>query len=128
MLIAVILITVRGQTTVDIIESRSDLSILNGLLDRLELKGTLEDINATIFAPTNAAFIATGIDLASTPNETLVTVLTYHVSLNSTLSTTNLQDGQQIVTLNSEIITVRKPSANIGLEDSTGMIFITYFT
>ena len=115
-----------GTTVVDIIESDPELSILDGLLDRLGLKPTLEATNVTIFAPTDAAFIATGLNLTEVPNTLLVDVLKYHVSLESNLTTENIDPGQEITTLNddNEIITAflaLGAISGIRLQDTTGM-------
>jgi transforming growth factor-beta-induced protein len=51
------------------------------------LVGTLQDAEAlTIFAPTNDAFVAAGINVASTDVPTLTSVLTYHVLGSKVLS------------------------------------------
>lgn len=60
------------------------------------------DAPLTVFAPTNAAFTAAGIDLMSTPQSTLDAVLSHHV-VGSQAVSTDLRDGQVISTLNGDI-------------------------
>jgi len=128
LLCLVSMMVVYGQsnvTVVDIIESDPQLSILDGLLDRLGLKSYLETRNVTIFAPTDAAFIATGLNLTEVPDALLSEVLTYHVSLESNLTTENIDPGQEITTINvnNEIITAFLSIGSLSgirLQDTTG--------
>ncbi len=56
----------------------------------------------TVFAPTNAAFMAAGIDLNAIDQTTLDGVLAHHAVASQALST-DLSDGQQVPTLNGNI-------------------------
>ena len=56
----------------------------------------------TVFAPTNAAFAASGIDLDTISQEELDAVLKYHVVVGQALST-DLSNGQVIDTLNGQL-------------------------
>ena len=62
----------------------------------------------TVFAPTDDAFTAAGIDLASfdtdEENATLVDILTYHVVSGQVLST-DLTDGMTATALNGDELT-----------------------
>lgn len=66
------------------IASNANYSILNTALTRTGLNAVLDNPNAnfTVFAPSNAAFAASGIDLATVnglPVATLTSILLYHV-------------------------------------------------
>ena len=121
------IIGVNGQSTVDIIEGNNVLSILNSILDALDLKGLLSVVNTTIFAPTDAAFEALEVNLTEIPTETIAFILQYHVSLDANLTTDNMDDAEVIDTLNGDRLFVVKPLADVGLEDSTGIMFFIYY-
>ncbi|HAA16749.1 MAG TPA: fasciclin [Cytophagales bacterium] len=84
----------------------ADLSTLVTALTQADLVGTLSDDNGTftVFAPTNAAFTAAGIDLTAISDEDLTAVLTYHV-LNAQVLSTELTAGE-VATLNGAVVTV----------------------
>lgn len=58
----------------------------------------------TLLAPTDAAFAAAGINVTTTPVDTLVNYLKYHV-IGSTLYSTNIKDGQNATTLQGGSVT-----------------------
>jgi len=76
----------------------ANFSTLVEALTKAELVATLEqDGPYTVFAPTNAAFSAAGIDVAATSKEDLQSVLLYHV-LGAKVLSTDLTDNQQTYT------------------------------
>lgn len=79
------------------------------------------DAPITVFAPTNAAFTAAGIDPANTPAATLDSVLAHHVVGGQTLST-DLTDGQVISTLNQDITVNIDAMGNITVTDASGNV------
>ncbi len=77
-------------TITDIVADAPDFTALATALNRTDLIQRLDQATArfTVFAPTNAAFSAAGIDLASLSDEELADILSYHV-----ISGTVLRDG-----------------------------------
>ena len=75
-------------------------------LTHANLKAALQDVGPfTVFAPTDAAFAAAGIDLASfdtaEENATLVDILTYHV-YNGSVESSAVTDGLAVTMLNGD--------------------------
>ena len=85
-----------------------------GLVETLQGDGPF-----TVFAPTDAAFAAAGIDLAEydTPEEnaTLVDILTYHV-YSGAVASSNVTDGLEVTMVNGD--------AAVFAVDSTGTVTI----
>lgn len=65
----------------DLIEDDDRFTTLRGALDQTGLLTVLGDVSnpRTVFAPTDAAFTAAGVDLGSLSNEQLTDILLYHV-------------------------------------------------
>ena len=86
------------QSIVEIATSDAQFSILVSALSRVGLVSVLEGNGPfTVFAPTNAAFQAAGIDLDALSDEALTEVLLYHV-LGAEVMSTDIADGQTYVT------------------------------
>ncbi|MEM9258601.1 MAG: fasciclin domain-containing protein, partial [Bacteroidota bacterium] len=68
-------------TISDIVADDTRFTTLASALDRAGLVGTLDIFSAsyTVFAPTDAAFQASGIDLNAVSDEALAEILLYHV-------------------------------------------------
>lgn len=68
-------------TVDDEIEENPQFSTLAAALDRTQVGDRLDQATGkfTVFAPTNEAFTAAGIDLASVSDEELTNILNYHV-------------------------------------------------
>jgi len=82
------------QTIVDIAAGNDDFSTLVSALTRVNLAETLAgDGPFTVFAPTNAAFAALGVDLATISDEDLTNILLYHV-VGANIASTDIADGQ----------------------------------
>ncbi|MFN5318503.1 MAG: fasciclin domain-containing protein, partial [Bacteroidia bacterium] len=116
------------DTTVwDIVVNSEVHNTLESLVLLAELDGALDNIDAslTLFAPTDAAFAAlnpTLVDaLVADPTGALAQVLLYHVVGSQALST-DLSDGQQIVTLNGESVTVSITPDGIFINDAQVII------
>lgn len=82
------------NTIVDIAVGDTQFSTLVSALQRTDLVSTLQgDGPFTVFAPTNAAFTALGVDLATISDDALTEILLYHV-LGAEVKSTDLADGQ----------------------------------
>src|SRR5690606_994450 len=89
------------ESIVDIVVRDQNFSTLEAALTKAGLVEALSaDGPFTVFAPTNAAFQAAGItDLEDYTVDQLREVLLYHV-VNGKVNASNLQDGQEVATLN----------------------------
>lgn len=86
------------QTIVEIAAADDQFSTLVSALQRVNLDATLSgDGPFTVFAPTNAAFTALGVDLGSLSDEALTEILLYHV-LGGKVESGDLQEGQTYAT------------------------------
>lgn len=86
------------QTITEIAAADDQFSTLVSALQRVDLDVTLEgDGPFTVFAPTNAAFTALGIDLSSLSDEALTEILLYHV-LGGKVESGDLAEGQTYAT------------------------------
>jgi uncharacterized surface protein with fasciclin (FAS1) repeats len=112
-------------TIVDIAAGNPDFSTLVEAVTAADLAETLSgDGPFTVFAPTNDAFAAlpegTLDDLLLPENqETLAAVLTYHV-VGAEVMSTDLTDGQEVETVQGEILTVGVSDAGVTLTDASG--------
>jgi len=81
-------------TVTDIVAQDSRFSTLAAALERTGLDATLDIFSAsyTVFAPTDAAFQASGIDLNAVSDDALAGVLQYHVIGNS-IRAADIPDG-----------------------------------
>lgn len=85
---------VETNTIVDIALADTQFSTLVSALQRTNLVSTLQgDGPFTVFAPTNAAFTALGVDLTTISDDALSEILLYHV-LGAEVKSTDLADGQ----------------------------------
>lgn len=82
------------NTIVDIASGNDDFSTLVAALQRTNLVSTLQgDGPFTVFAPTNAAFEALGVDLSSLSDSELSNILLYHVIGGADIKSTDLAEG-----------------------------------
>ncbi|WP_308418673.1 fasciclin domain-containing protein [Hymenobacter lutimineralis] len=90
-----------------------------------DLVGTLQGAGPfTVFAPTNAAFdklpAGTVSTLVMPENKAkLSTILTYHVVPGRYLAA-DLKDGQQLTTVEGEMLTVRRAGNSVTIQDAKG--------
>lgn len=83
-----------ATTIIDIAAGDAQFSTLVSALERTGLVSTLEgDGPFTVFAPTNAAFEQSGVDLAALSDNELRNILLYHV-VPGEVRSNDLQDGQ----------------------------------
>ena len=123
---AVLLPTVETNTIVDIIVNSPDHNTLETAVVAAGLVETLSGSGPyTVFAPTDAAFAAlpAGVldALLADPNGALTEVLFYHVVGGTALST-DLTDGQEVVTLNGASVTVTITGGNVFINDAQVII------
>lgn len=86
------------QTIVEVASKDPQFSTLVSALERANLVSTLEGAGPfTVFAPTNAAFTALGIDLATLSDAALTEVLLYHV-FGGSIRAADIQEGQTYAT------------------------------
>lgn len=82
------------QTIVQVASNDPQFSTLVAALKRVNLVSTLEGPGPfTVFAPTNAAFQALGVDLATISDSELTKILLYHV-LGASVQSGAIQEGQ----------------------------------
>ncbi|MBK8622193.1 MAG: fasciclin domain-containing protein [Saprospiraceae bacterium] len=103
------------STVTNVIRNSPNHTILENLLDSTEFSVPLEGYGPfTVFAPTDAAFNALPagtIEALLEDIPTLTSILTYHVAGVDALST-DLTNGQEVVTLNGESVTVTTINAD----------------
>lgn len=90
-------------TISDIVADDARFSTLAAAIERAGLAGTLDVPSSTftVFAPTDAAFQASGIDLSAVSDEALADVLLYHVLGNSVRAADIPAGTTELETLNS---------------------------
>ncbi len=98
------------NTVYDVIKNSDDHNTLEAAINAAELDGALMgDGPFTVFAPTDAAFNAlsegTVAALLEDPTGDLAQILLYHV-VGSKAMSTDLSDGEMIVTLQGESVTI----------------------
>lgn len=86
------------------------------------------DQTYTVFAPINSAFEAISDVTIGLTNEELASVLTYHVVAGDNLLSSDLSDGQQVPTVQTESFTVNISNGNVTITDATGGIANVIFT
>lgn len=112
-------------TIVDVAIGNEDFSTLVAAVTAADLVETLSGEGPfTVFAPTNDAFEAlpagTVESLTQPENKaTLATILTYHVVEGEVLST-DLTDGQEVTTVQGEILVVGVSDSGVTLTDVGG--------
>ena len=85
-------------TITDQVEADPNFSVLAGALERTGVADALDvpSANITVFAPTDAAFDAAGIDLAGLSDEVLANILRYHV-ISGNVQAAEIADGDSEV-------------------------------
>lgn len=90
-------VTPTSNTIVDIALGDAQFSTLVSALQRVDLVSTLQGAGPyTVFAPTNAAFAALGVDLATISDNDLKNILLYHV-IGGTINAGDIAAGQSYV-------------------------------
>ena len=87
-------ITPEVKTIAQIASETTQFSTLVSALDRVDLVNVLDSEGTyTVFAPTNDAFTALGVDLNTISDEDLTNILLYHV-IGTEIPSMNIADGQ----------------------------------
>lgn len=87
------------QNIVEIAAADDQFSTLVSALQRVNLVSVLEGTGPfTVFAPTNAAFNALGIDLATLSDDDLTEILLYHVISGANIAAGDIIEGQTYAT------------------------------
>ncbi len=85
--------------TLELINQTNDFSLLSRALNRSGLDSALVRASAfTLFAPSNAAWEASGIDVETIDSTELNNLLRYHLLISGALSSNNIQEGQVYLT------------------------------
>ena len=124
-MISVVPLNASAEKTDDIPTNASNTGIHDSLvaaLSHVDLVTTLQgDGPFTVFAPTDDAFAAAGIDLSTfdtdEENATLIDILTYHVVSGKVMSS-NLSDGMTATALNEDNLTFTVNSNNTLVNDA----------
>jgi uncharacterized surface protein with fasciclin (FAS1) repeats len=119
---AVLLPPAELPTVFDIISTSPVHTTLTTAINAAQLGETLRGEGPfTVFAPTDDAFSALpeGLleELLADPSGTLTSILLYHV-VGATAFSTDLTDGQSIVTLNGESVTIRIEGTSVFVNDA----------
>ncbi|QCW99292.1 fasciclin [Aggregatimonas sangjinii] len=124
-----------AKTIVDLAIETDDLSLLVGALQQADA-GLVETLSGdgpfTVFAPTNAAFVALLDELGDDYNSLsdfdtdeekslLVNILTYHVVQGTAAFSTDLSNGQQIMTVQGEDVGINIKDGTVHIVDATGI-------
>ena len=124
-MISVVPMNVSADESEDIPTNASNTGIHDSLvaaLSHVDLVTTLQGEGPfTVFAPTDDAFAAAGIDLSTfdtdEENATLIDILTYHVVSGKVMSS-NLSDGMTATALNEDNLTFTVNSNNTLVNDA----------
>lgn len=117
------------QNIAQIAAGDDQFSTLVSALDRVGLVATLEGAGPfTVFAPTNSAFDALGVNLDDLTDEQLTEILLYHV-LGGNLPSTDIQEGQTYATTAAQTapggrqlsILVEKAGTNVTVNGTTSV-------
>ncbi len=117
------------QSIVEIAAADGQFSTLVAALTRVDLVSVLEgDGPFTVFAPTNAAFTASGVNLDNLSDEALTEVLLYHV-LGAKVNAADIADGQTYVTTaattgpgdNQLSVLIEKENGNVSLNGAVNV-------
>jgi uncharacterized surface protein with fasciclin (FAS1) repeats len=118
---AVLLPPVPSNTVVDIIVNSPDHNTLEAAVIAADLAGTLSgDGPFTVFAPTDAAFAALPagtVEALLGDIPALTNILLYHV-VGATALSTDLSDGQMVMTLEGSDVTVTLSNGNVFINDA----------
>ncbi|GHB68364.1 fasciclin domain-containing protein [Persicitalea jodogahamensis] len=112
--------TVEPQSITDIVVMNNDFTILRAAVTRAGLADALDAGTLTVFAPNDAAFIASGIpDVAAVnalPEATLKSILEYHV-LNSTVESSAIATAadQEVGTLGGQNLYITKNAGGVSV-------------
>jgi len=117
----------QGEDIVALAQGNEELSTLVDAVTAADLDSTLQGEGPfTVFAPTDAAFAAVGEQrleqlLEPESREQLTGILAYHV-VEGELMASDLEDGQQLTTVNGDTLSVRVDGDRVRVGDATVVI------
>jgi len=113
------------ETIVDIAAGNEDFTTLVELVVAADLAETLSGEGPfTVFAPTNDAFAAVPAEVLEglgADTDALTAVLTYHVVAGKVMAA-DLEDGQEVETVQGGILTVSIDGDTVTLTDAAGQV------
>jgi transforming growth factor-beta-induced protein len=124
------IVDMEPQTIVDIASADAQFSTLVTALDRVGLVSTVQNSpNLTVFAPTNAAFDALGVDLNTVSDEALTEILLYHV-IGAKINSSDLEQGDTYAQTAATTgpggsalsVLVQKNGSNVSINNSSNVI------
>lgn len=108
------------QTITELAANNSDLSTLVSALQQAGLADDLEGQGPfTVFAPTNAAFNGIDADELTSDDALLEEVLEYHVVAGEEIASGDIQDGQQVQTLDGDTLTFSVDGGTVRVNGAT---------
>ena len=113
----------REPGIIETAEEAGNFSILLGAIEDAGLTTTLQFLgDFTVFAPSDAAFEALGIEtVESLTDEQLTNVLTYHV-LDGEVPSSALQPEQTVAALNGENLFITVESGDVTVNGTSGVV------
>ena len=126
LLISTVPLNVSADETEDIPTNAAATGVHNTLVDAVIQAGLLETLQGdgpfTVFAPTDAAFEAAGVDLTAyttdEDNQTLAGILTYHV-LSGAVYAADVTDGLSVATVNGANLSFTVADGVVTVGDAT---------
>ncbi len=110
--------TVEPKSITDVVQEKSDFTILKAALDRAGLTDALRSGTLTVFAPNDAAFVASGFPDAAAvtalPVDSVKKLLEYHV-LNTTVESGDIAsaNAQSMATLGGQTVYISKNASGV---------------
>jgi len=91
-------------TITDQVQSDPQFSVLASAIERTDLDAYLDvpTRRLTVFAPTDAAFAASGVDLAALSDDELRNILNYHIITGTIINSGDIADGDTQVNTTNE--------------------------
>merc|ERR1719253_1937123 len=115
--------TAAGKTIVETAQATTSLSTLVSVLTMTAYKPVLDALSGagpfTVFAPTDDAFKAAGVNVSDVA--TVTAVLTYHV-LNGKVMSGDLKATQEVATLEGRKMTVTKDASGVVMINGTATV------
>jgi uncharacterized surface protein with fasciclin (FAS1) repeats len=110
-------------TLADVVAAADNLTLLEALLELTNLTEVVRTVELTVFAPTDAALQAVpsrfAEDIEFMPH--LTAILLYHV-IDGTVLSGELKDGDELVTLNGETLTIQSVEPNVVINDNNSTV------
>jgi uncharacterized surface protein with fasciclin (FAS1) repeats len=99
----------------DVVNTNADFSTLKAVIEKAKLTATIQGLTkGTIFAPNNAAFIKSGIDLNTVDEATAAAVIKYHL-LGETVNAAAVTTGAVATAQGSNIYPVKDATGNVSI-------------